>query len=116
MNKDKMIRWIVSGDTGISSVTMWAALMGVPYTSYDGTRADNYPHDADDFGRCYRLVKSCGITKEELRKVADVYPYWKPIIDNWEHLCFALEHGGNVSGIIKSLRGEIDSLRGIEKL
>ena len=29
MNKQKMIEWIATCDTGISSKTMWSALMGV---------------------------------------------------------------------------------------
>ena len=29
MNKQRMIEWIATCDTGISSMTMWSALMGV---------------------------------------------------------------------------------------
>lgn len=29
MNKQRMIEWIATCDTGVSSMTMWSALMGV---------------------------------------------------------------------------------------
>lgn len=29
MNKQRMIEWVATCDTGISSMTMWSALMGV---------------------------------------------------------------------------------------
>lgn len=61
-------KWIVSGDTGISSVTIWACMMGIEQI-YLG-RCDT-PSDPSDFGRCYRLFKLIPEWEErieELRK------------------------------------------------
>jgi hypothetical protein len=37
--------WIVSDDVGVSSMTIWAVMMGVPYAS------QHPPRDVGDFGR-----------------------------------------------------------------
>lgn len=75
----KLNEWIVSSDTGISSKTIWSVLQGVKYSG-------DIPYDPSDFGRCYRLVKSCNITDEDLKKISKNLPNWKPYIDNWEKL------------------------------
>jgi len=76
----KLNEWIVNGDVGISSKTIWSVLQGVKKT-----RGDK-PYDPDDFSRCYKLVKECNISQEDLNKVAENLPYWKPYIDNWGKL------------------------------
>jgi hypothetical protein len=77
--------WIISDDTGISSKTIWAALKGVKIDNVKSTRFD-YPYDNADFGRCYRLVKNCGVTKEQLLEVKEVFKWLTPLIDAWDEL------------------------------
>jgi hypothetical protein len=45
--------WLQGRDTGTSSVTICSVITGLPshHGHYD------VPHDPDDFGRCYRLLK-----------------------------------------------------------
>jgi len=74
--------WIINGDIGISSKTMWAALKGLDIRPEYG----NKPYDPDDFSRCYKLVKQCNITEQDLQKISRILPYWKPYIDNWHKL------------------------------
>lgn len=116
MDVHEMIAWIVSGDTGISSKTIWAALMGVPYTTYDGRPADDIPYDTGDFGRCYRLVKRCDITKDELKEVVAVHKDWKPIIDNWDKLCSLYENNEDCYDLLDSLEKEVFKLRGLVEI
>jgi len=78
--KMTLLEWIAGDRIGISSKTIWGAIMGVEVDR------DDKPYDPDDFSRCWKLVKRCNITKEQLEKVVDKYPYWKPYIDNWEKL------------------------------
>lgn len=73
--------WIVSGDTGVSSKTMWTAVNGVE-THY---RADK-PHDPSDLGRCVRYVENTGVTNKQLQKVKNMYPWWAPYIEEWDTL------------------------------
>lgn len=93
--------WVIHGETGISSKTMWAAVKGVvktpkDYNSYlqvSGWGKQYYyksfstPSDRDDFNRCYKLYKQCNLTKEDLNKVCKAFPKWKGIIENWDELC-----------------------------
>lgn len=72
--------WILNGDLGISSKTIWGALMGVKVIENDK------PYDPDDFSRCWKLVKRCNVPLSNLKKVVEAYPYWKPYIDNWDKL------------------------------
>lgn len=51
---ERAVRWIVSGDTGTSSKTIWACMMGVPQEHINHCST---PCDPSDFGRCYRLFK-----------------------------------------------------------
>ena len=75
--------WIIKGDVGVSSKTMWAAIKGCDIGPIYG----DIPRDPDDFGRCYEFVKGCGISNDDLKIIYQRLPYWKPYIDNWEELC-----------------------------
>lgn len=75
-----LLEWIAKGRVGISSKTMWGAIMGVEVDRHDK------PYDPDDFSRCWKLVTRCNVTKEQLQIIVDKYPYWKPYIDNWQKL------------------------------
>lgn len=64
---DRACRWIVSGDTGISSKAIWAVMMGVHDALPNHSRST--PSDASDFGRCYRLLKLIPEWEDSLRKM-----------------------------------------------
>ena len=112
MNKDKMIEWIGCHTVGISSRTMWCAIMGVKFREADT------PRDADDFSRCYDLYKFCELTPADLQKVANIYPYWRPIIDQWDELCemYVAKNYGGVNERLNAMFDEIMKLRGYTKI
>lgn len=118
MNKSKMIQWIGTHDVGVSSRTMWCALMGVadsctpPYNHFD------IPYDADDFSRCYDLVTFCDVTKDELQKVVKAFPYYKPIVEEWDNLVSAYVQADykQVFDIIHERYDEIMELKGYRKI
>lgn len=85
MNTDKMLKWIIGDKTGVSSKTMWTAIMGIDISNPPAFRFD-IPHDADDFSRCLNLYNECELTKDDLSKVSAMFPEWKCIIDNWQTL------------------------------
>ena len=79
-------KWIMSNDTGISSKTIWGVMMGSITNSKDTVNEFfcSIPADPSDFGRCYRLLLLIPEWKTDLQKVADIFPKWQPLIDNWE--------------------------------
>lgn len=108
MDKQRMIEWVGTHDTGISSMTMWCALMGVD-RKYDL----NVPRDTSDFRRCYDLVVFGEVSLEELQEVKKKYPWYAPIVDNWKELAFLYEEeiDGRLYGRISQLCKEADSIR-----
>lgn len=75
-----LINWIVNGETGMSSKTMWACFVGEPqgYPSY--------PHDPDDFSRCYKLLEWAPECKSRLGELSILSKQWKNLIENWAKL------------------------------
>ena len=69
-------QWIVGGDTGCSSKTIWAVMMGV-IQKYSMTPSDN-----DDYGRCIRLLQLIPEWIDRLDEVTAQYPDWKEAIEH----------------------------------
>ena len=107
-----MIEWIGCHNVGISSRTMWCAIMGVK------CREADTPRDADDFSRCYDLYKFSELTQADLQKVANRYPYWRPIIGQWDELCemYVAKNYGGVNERLNAMFDEIMELRGYTKI
>lgn len=118
MNKTKMLKWIGTHHVGISSRTMWCALMGVANSGTPTYYGFDTPHDWDDFSRCYDLVVYGEVAKEELQMVVDAFQFYKPIIDRWDELVEAyLSVGGKgVFQILESTRDEVMGLMGYTKM
>lgn len=117
MNHDKMLQWIGTHDVGISSRTMWCALMGVANSDTPPASDFDVPHGVSDFSKCYDLVTFCEVTKEELQKVVEAFPYYKPIIDEWDNLASAYAQAdyNRVFDIIHERYDEIMELKGYTK-
>ena len=97
---------------------MWCALMGVARDGDSCYAGFDTPYDWDDFSRCYDLVTYGEVTKEELQKVVEAFPFYKPIIDRWDDLVDAyLSPGGKgVYRILDSVYGEVMRLKGYVNL
>lgn len=92
MNKDKMIEWIATHRVGISSKTMWTALMGIDTKASCKYVKHDIPYDAADFELCYDLVSFCEITPAyDFPKITAVFPWYAPILDRWETLTLLFE-------------------------
>lgn len=74
--------WAAGRDTGTSSLTIYSAITGLP--SHHGTY--NVPHDAADFGRCYRLLRLFPAWKERLGETIKLCAEWKPFVEAWDEL------------------------------
>lgn len=79
---DTALNWIMGPDTGVSSKTIWAFMMGVSLNSF----VADVPYDPSDFGRCYRLLTLNPQWKARLPEMAEALPRWRPLIDSWDQL------------------------------
>lgn len=77
------IAWVTNGDTGISSMAIWAVMMGRPA---ERRHFGNTPSDPSDFGRCYRLLKVMPSWRARLPEVAAKFPTWAPLVEAWDEL------------------------------
>ena len=109
-----MLQWIGTHNVGISSRTMWCALMGVANSETPTYYGFDTPHDWGDFSRCYDLVVYGEVTKEELQMVIEAFPFYKPIIDRWDQLveAYLSPDGKGVFQILESTRDEVMGLMG----
>ena len=76
--------WLKSGDCGISSKTIFAVLSG-NHAALQGDCGDA-PHDADDFGRCARLMERYPAWGPRLAEVAHFCPAFAPLVPVWGEL------------------------------
>jgi hypothetical protein len=80
---DKIISWLLSNDTGMSSKTLCACFFNLPTIN-----CANYPGDPGDFGRCYRFLEMLTNPEKEqtLQKAAKVSPVWEALVREWDML------------------------------
>lgn len=97
MTQRKALEWIVGNDTGISSKAIWARMMGVAEASQDHGWG-NYPHDPDDFGRCYRLLKAVPEWRSRIGEMAAENTVWKAMADAWDELSAMYEAEVDTTG------------------
>jgi hypothetical protein len=85
---EKIARWAVSNDTGMSSQFLAACALGDPDLA-----EISYPHDNGDFGRCYRLTRLLDTTEmtDALTLAAGCSQKWAAIAVNWDKLCALYE-------------------------
>lgn len=80
-------QWIVEGEVGVSSKTIWAVMMGVAKTTRQCRSFDyDTPKDPDDFKRCHKLILTVPQWRGRLPEVASVFPKWIPFIRGWDKL------------------------------
>ena len=77
--RDVALQWLLGCDTGTSSKTICAVMVGEKTPYYCG----DVPGDPDDFGRCYRLLKLIPTWRDRLQEVADRKKEWGPLVREW---------------------------------
>jgi len=79
----RALKWLLSGDTGISSETMIAVALGITRGKSSGLDA---PSDVSDFGRCYRLVQKIPELRDHFKKIGRRAKVFRGILKNWDEL------------------------------
>lgn len=85
-----MRKWMSEGEHGISAKTMYSVLSGNPILS---PNRYGFPHDPDDFRRCYLLLKFVPSWRNRIPEMASVSPIWAALAKNWDKLTEMLEAG-----------------------
>lgn len=111
MSPQAALDWIISDDTGTSSITIWAVMMGARFEK--PYRAD-VPCDWFDFGRCYRLLHLLPEWRLRLAEVAAQYPAWAGMVAEWDDLS-ALYERELPSGRCPRLYARMRQLRGLSE-
>lgn len=85
--EQRAMEWIAYGETGISSKTIWAVMLGLADPSKRSSPYDwCYPYDPSDFNRCRKLLELIPEWRERLHEVAAMFPEWKGIVEHWDEL------------------------------
>jgi hypothetical protein len=90
MNK-KILQWYATGETGVSSKAMAAAVSGC---ELDPGWSD-HPSDPADFNRCLKFLIAVPEANLHMSKVAALSDIWAKLVDRWDELeqCFIDEVG-----------------------
>jgi hypothetical protein len=109
--------WLASDDIGSSSLFIASILapadITFPKRGERKSRAD-YPSDADDFGRCHRLLQVMPEWRDQLDQVARAGgPVWARLVANWEELTalYGTKEGDGVFRRITALVKEAEGAK-----
>ncbi|MCK4544612.1 hypothetical protein KAU43_03670 [candidate division WOR-3 bacterium] len=105
---DNIDAWMSGNDTGVSSKTLWMAMKCL---KIDDHSIVDIPFDADDFGRCYRLMQIATTEQKQraLKNIDIICPAWKPFVRDWNKLVgYYVE--GLASGDYKKFNEKISEL------
>ena len=76
----KAMWWAANGERGMSSNSMFAVFSG------QNPKIASYPHDPDDFKRCYKLLEAVPEWKSQLFKMRQFSKQWDNLVTNWDKL------------------------------
>lgn len=78
--------WAINGEHGNSSKTMFNHFCVSIGVRKIGMNSSNYPHDPDDFKRCYKLLEAVPQWKLRMHELKSISPVWSKLVDNWDKL------------------------------
>ncbi len=77
------IEWLTYGHVGISSKVIWCVMNDLrPESDPFG----GYPHDPDDFSRCYLLLQRNPLWRLQIHKLAPLRREWAALVEHWDEL------------------------------
>lgn len=83
----KIIEWLATYQTGISSETIAFTMLGMPPDSVNQKwHGHNYPHDPSDFARCYRLIKAVPEIQKKFHRMSLLGDVWANLVLQWDKL------------------------------
>lgn len=82
------LRWLASGDTGMSSRAILYAALQIAREDGHGNEC---PFDPDDLGRCLRLLRRLPWARRGLDRLARRCPVWKRLRAHWVELAKSMD-------------------------
>lgn len=84
---NRLMAWLICGNTGVSSKCLAATLMSNGETAKLKTRdAKQHPLDSSDFNRCVQLLNQVPELREHLSLMRPLSQYWEVLVDHWQEL------------------------------
>ena len=95
--KNEVLDWMIDGSVGVSSKAIAMRAVGKIKN-----KAFDYPCDADDFSRCYEMLKACPAVKIE--RMRGFNKVWDNLVDSWIEITqlYELEDWAGVRAKIRS--------------
>lgn len=91
-----ILQWLGGRDTGLSSAAIALTALGAMPKGYVGH--PDHPHDAGDFGRCYRLLQACPEARVGLDRLGrDGGFAWQKLVPRWSEIEAAYLHDKRLS-------------------
>jgi hypothetical protein len=82
---ERLVAWLSSGDTGISSKALAAHMSGREDADTRGW-GWRHPSDPDDLGRCLRLIELFPEWKARIGEMAMHGPGWAGLVRRWDEI------------------------------
>lgn len=84
---DRLMAWLIQGDTGLSSKCLAATIMSNGKTAnIKAYEASQHPLDGSDLNRCVKLLRQVPEMREHLSIMRPVSKYWEVLVDHWDEL------------------------------
>lgn len=77
--------WKANGEHGISAETI-VKYLGIKNKLSFYAKSEGYPHDPDDFRRCYELLEAVPQFKTQIKSMAWASPAWAALVTKWDVL------------------------------
>jgi len=81
---DRAMKWMLSGDTGLSSEAIAKHML---YGECDGS----FPWDPSDIGRCFRLIEAVPEWGGRINEMGKYNKQWQRLADHWEEIRVCME-------------------------
>ena len=75
------ITWLLIGERGASSDTMFGTFIGVPFC-----RDEQHPYDPSDLLRCVKLLRDVPEFRGRMEEMRNVSSVWSRFVDHWDEL------------------------------
>jgi hypothetical protein len=98
-------KWLGAGDRGNSSMAMFQHLTGYQFEAGELRDPTAHPRDADDFSRCFELVRTVPRLAPHLERMGELSPTWGAIVADWTEL--AELHVGRAYGLLSNRLREL---------
>jgi hypothetical protein len=101
---DAAADWLVHGERGLSSETIFEHMTGIPLLGAPWrSSTPRTPSDPDDFQRCERLLRQVPEFRARRNELTELSPLWAALIEHWDEITALLEE--EIPGVYEGAHG-----------